>query len=127
MIYSKKQLKDIRIILRKQFPNKVLLYLIELPVCISAKCKTKFNGLKSLLRQGLLEPEFYGDLVYKLKNTVGSNNFSAQFIKIISHNKKIGYSIHVLQQTAYMVVNPITVGNFASVLIARRWVGLQTL
>ena len=24
-------------------------------------------GLKSLLRQGLLEPAFYGDLVYKLK------------------------------------------------------------
>ena len=42
-------------------------------------------GLKSLLHQGLLEPEFYGDLVYKLKKIVGSNNFSAQFIKIISH------------------------------------------
>ena len=26
------------------------------------------------------EPEFYGDLVYKLKKIVGSNNFSAQFI-----------------------------------------------
>ena len=38
-------------------------------------------GLKSLLRQGLSEPNFYGDLVYKLKKIVGSNNFSAQFIK----------------------------------------------
>ena len=38
-------------------------------------------GLKSLLRQGLWEPEFCGDLVYKLKKIVGSNNFSAQFIK----------------------------------------------
>ena len=45
-------------------------------------------GLKSLLRQGLSEPEFYGDLVYNLKKIVGSNNFSAQFIKIISHYKK---------------------------------------
>ena len=34
---------------------------------------------------GLLEPEFYGDYEYKLKKIVGSNNFSAQFIKIISH------------------------------------------
>ena len=35
-------------------------------------------GLKSsLLRQGLSEPDFYGDLVYKLKKIVGSNNFSA--------------------------------------------------
>ena len=69
--------------------------------------------LKSLLRQGLSEPDFYGDLVYKLKKIVGSNNFSAQFIKIISHYKKIGYNIKVLQQTACLVVNPITVGNFA--------------
>ena len=75
---------------------------------------SKFQvGLKCLLRQGLSEPEFYGDLVYKLKKIVGSYNFSAQFIKIISHYKKIGYNINVLQQTACLVVNPITVGNFA--------------
>ena len=37
---------------------------------------SKFQvGLKSLLRQGLSEPDFYGDLVYKLKKIVGSNNF----------------------------------------------------
>ena len=75
---------------------------------------SKFQvGLKSLLRQGLSESDFYGDLVYKLKKIVGSNNFSAQFIKIISHYKKIGYNINVLQQTSCLVVNPITVGNFA--------------
>ena len=38
--------------------------------------------------------------VYKMKKIVGSDNFSAQFIKIISHYKKIGYNIDVLQQTA---------------------------
>ena len=70
-------------------------------------------GLKSLLRQELSEPDLYGDLVYKLKKIVGSNNFSAQFIKIISHCKKIGHNINVLQQTVCLVVNPITVGNFA--------------
>ena len=69
--------------------------------------------LNSLLRQGLWESDFYGDLVYKLKKIVGSNNFSAQFIKIISHYNKIGYNINVLQQTACLVVNQITVGNFA--------------
>ena len=75
---------------------------------------SKFQvGLKSLLPQGLSEPDFYGDVVYKLKKIVGSNNFSAQFIKIISHYKKIGYNINVLQQTACLVVNPITVCNFA--------------
>ena len=51
--------------------------------------------------------------MYKLKKIVGSNNFSVQFIKIISHHKKIGYNINVLQQTACLVVNLITVGNFA--------------
>ena len=36
---------------------------------------SKFQtGLKSLLRQGLSEPDFNGDL-YKLKKIVGSNNF----------------------------------------------------
>ena len=74
---------------------------------------SKFQvGLKSLLHLGLSEPEFYGDLVYKLKKIIGSNNFSAQFIKIISHYKKIGYNINVLQQTACLVVNSIMVGNF---------------
>ena len=39
---------------------------------------SKFQvGLKSLLREGLSEPEFYGDLVYKFKNIVGSNIFLA--------------------------------------------------
>ena len=77
---------------------------------------SKFQaGLKSLLRQGLSEPDFNVDLVYRLKKIVGSYNFSVQqFIKIISHYKKIGYKINVMQQTACLVVNPITVGNFAS-------------
>ena len=66
----------------------------------------------SLLCQWLSEPEFYGDLVYKLK-IVRSDSFSAQFIKIISHYKKIGYNINVMQQTSCLVVNPIMVGTFA--------------
>ena len=51
---------------------------------------SKFHvGLKSLLRQGLLKSEFYGDLVYKLKKIVGTNHFPAQLIKIISQYKKM--------------------------------------
>ena len=38
--------------------------------------------------------------------------FSAQFIKIISHYKNNGYNINVLQETACLVINPITIGNF---------------
>ena len=62
------------------------------------------------MRLGLSEPEFCGDLLYKLKKIAGTNNFSAQFVKIISHYKKIGYNISVLRQTACLVVNPIMVG-----------------
>ena len=51
--------------------------------------------------------------MYKLKKIVGSYNISAQFIKIISDYKNIGYNINVLQQTACLVINTITVGNFA--------------
>ena len=44
---------------------------------------SKFQvGLKSLLHQGLSEPDFYGDLVYKLKKIVGSNNFQRNSLKL---------------------------------------------
>ena len=49
---------------------------------------SKFSvGLKTLLHQGLSEPEFYGDLVYKFKQIVGRADFSDQFRKIIVRNK----------------------------------------
>ena len=80
-------------------------------ICTSLLVSKFQVGLNSLLRQGLSEPEFYGDLEYKLKKIVGSSNFSPQFINIISHYKKIGYNINILHQTACLVVNPITVGN----------------
>ena len=69
--------------------------------------------LKSLLRQGLSEPDFYGDLVYKLKKIVGSKKKQRSLLKKISHYIKIGYNINVLQQNACLVVNPIMVDNFA--------------
>ena len=44
------------------------------------KCKI---GLKTLLQQGVSEPVFYGDLVYKFKRIVGESNFCDQFKKIV--------------------------------------------
>ena len=39
----------------------------------------KYNiGLKPVLQQGISEPIFYGDLVYKFKRIVGKSNFSDQ-------------------------------------------------
>ena len=53
--------------------------------------------------------------------------FPAQLIKIISNYKKIGYNINVLLHTACLVVNPITVGNFAFLFFASWRVGPQIL
>ena len=62
---------------------------------------SKFNvGLKTLLHQGLSEPEFYGDLVYKFKKIVGRADFSDQFRKIIVRYKRIGYNINIMRQSA---------------------------
>ena len=70
---------------------------------------SKYNvGLKTLLLQGLSEPEFNGDLVYKFRKIIGKNDFPYHFKKIIVRYKKIGYNINVMRQTACLVVNPIS-------------------
>ena len=90
---------------------------------------SKFQvGLKSLLRHGLSEPEFYGDLVYKLKKLVCSYGFSAQFIKIISHyKKKLAIALIYYNRVHAWWSTQSQLATLLSSLIARRWVGLQTL
>ena len=84
---------------------------------------SKFSvGLKTLLHQGLSEPEFYGDLVYKFKKIVGRADFLDQFRKIIVGYNRIGYNINVMRQSACLEYNPTLLPS----LIARRWVGRQT-
>ena len=76
---------------------------------------SKYNvGLKTLLSEGLSEPEFYGDLVYKLKKLKGITDFSLQFGKIISRYRRIGYNLNVMRQSACLVFNPIMVDNYAA-------------
>ena len=76
---------------------------------------SKFDvGLNSLLHQGLSEPEFYGDFVYKFKTIMGRTDSSDQFRKIIIRHKRIGYDLNVIQQYACLVINPITVDFFAT-------------
>ena len=43
-----------------------------------------------------LEPEFYGDLIYKFQKNVGRADFSDQFKKIIVRYKRIGYNINIM-------------------------------
>ena len=78
---------------------------------------SKFNvGLKSLLHQGLSEPEFYGDLIYKFNKIRDMTDFSGQFRKIIMRYKRIGYNLNVMQQSACLVINPITIDGHATFL-----------
>ena len=72
------------------------------------------NGLKILLQQGISEPIFYGDLVYKLKRIVGKPHFSAQFKKIVKRYIRVGYNSDVMRQSACLVLNPITVHSYGS-------------
>ena len=69
-------------------------------------------GLKTLLQQGISEPIFYGDLVYKFKRIVGKPNFSDQFKKKVKRYKRVGYNLDILRQSACLVVNPITVYSY---------------
>ena len=82
---------------------------------------SKYNvRLKTLLLQGLSEPEFYGNLVYKFRKIIGKYDFPYNFKKIIVRYKKIGYKMDVLRQTACLVVNPIKVNNFAKLFDCTR-------
>ena len=71
-------------------------------------------SLKTLLQQGISEPEFYGDLVYRFRKIVGKSNFSKQFRKLINRYKRIGYSLDIMRHTACLVVNPIIIVGYAS-------------
>ena len=66
---------------------------------------SKFNvGLKSLLHQGLSEPEFYGDLVYKFKKIRGMTDLSDHFGKIMMRYKRSDYNLKVMRQSACLVI-----------------------
>ena len=57
----------------------------------------KYNiGLKTLLQQGISEPIFYGDLVYKFKRIVGKPYFSDQFKKIVKRFIRVGYNLDIM-------------------------------
>ena len=73
----------------------------------------KYNvSLRTLLQQGLSEPEVYGDLVYRIRKIVGKSKFAEQFRKLINRYKRIGYNPYIMRQTACLVVNPVTVDSY---------------
>ena len=53
-------------------------------------------GLKTLLQQGISEPIFYGDLVYKFKRIFGKPYFSDQLKRIVKRYIRVGYSLDIM-------------------------------
>ena len=91
--------------LRKSFSK---FYYRNLPLISKYKC-----NLKTLLRQGVSHPEFYGDVIYKLRKVIGHIHFNTIFVKRIKRFIKRGYDPLILQRTARMVVSPSTIDNHA--------------
>ena len=91
--------------LRKTFSK---FYYRNLTLISKYKCP-----LKTLQRQGVSHPEFYGDVIYKLRKVIGHIHFNTLFVKRIKRFIKCGYDPVILQRTARLVVSPSTVDNHA--------------
>ena len=66
------------------------------------------------MQQGICNPEFYGDLVYKFKKIIVIPNFSNLFKRIVYRFRRAGYTLDIMRQTACLVFNPIMVEGFAA-------------
>ena len=75
---------------------------------------SKFKiGLHQLLLQGVSQPEFFGDIIYKFRKIKSKPNFSERFQKIINRYKIMGYNVSAIKQSACVVFDPITVKHYA--------------
>ena len=66
------------------------------------------------MQQGISYPEFYGDLVYKVKKIIGNPNFSDLFKRIVNRFWRAGYTLDIMRQTAFLVFNLIMVEGYAT-------------
>ena len=66
------------------------------------------------MQQGICNPEFYGDLVYKFKKIIGNPNFSDLFKRTVNRFRRAGYTLDIRRQTASLVFNTIMVEGYAA-------------
>ena len=101
------------ILVSKFMVHRALSDKIYLSLGLLSPLIVKYNiGLKPLLQQGISEPIFYGDLVFKFKRIVGKPNFSDQFKKLVKRYIRVGYNLDIMRQSACLVLNPITVYSY---------------
>ena len=81
---------------------------------------------KKLMQQGICNPEFYGDLVYKFKKIIGNPNFSNLLKRIVNRFRRAGYSLDIMRQTACLVLTQSWLKAMLHSLVARRWFRPQT-
>ena len=87
--------------LRKTFSK---LYYRNLPLISKYTC-----NLKTLLRQGIFHPDFYGDVIYKLRKIFGHVYVANLFYKRIKSFLKKDYDSVILQRNSRLVIDPSTV------------------
>jgi len=74
----------------------------------------KYNTtLKDCLKDGISQPLFYGDAIYKIRKIITSAHFSVLFPKLIRRFCSRGYDPDILRRTASIVVDARTVNHFA--------------
>ena len=65
-----------------------------------------------MLKAGLSKPQFYGDLLYKIRKIRNSSYFDQLFIKLINNFKRKGYDVNLLKTTTDKILCKPTVDRF---------------
>ena len=84
-------------------------------------CKKNVFYSKYMIKQGISNPEFYGDFVYKFKKVTGNPNFSDLFKRIVNRFKRAGYTLDIMRQTACLILTQLWLKAMLHFLVARRW------
>ena len=66
------------------------------------------------MQQGICNPEFYGNLVYKFKKIIGNPNVPNLLKRTVNLFRRAGCSLDIMRQTACLVFNPIMVEGYAA-------------
>ena len=78
------------------------------------------------MQQGISNPVFCGDLVFKFKKIIENSNFFDLFERIINRFKRAGYTLDIMLQTACKVLTQSWLKAMLHPLVSRRWFRPQT-
>ena len=59
------------------------------------------------MQQGISNPEFYRDLVFKFKKFIGKPNFFDIFERFVNRFKRAGFILDIMRLTVFLVFNQI--------------------